>query len=215
MGLLQAGSTGSLYPTAGRKPHLCLSHPSYVPGWVVMCCRGWMRRSEMLVTSAALRMAGCSCTSVLMKAIEDKTSLQKGKWKDFSLQIFAFPFCQGFSLLEVNGISLWDLACLQEDVSVVLPAASCTGAAAQRRMRRQLGQKQNSQKQFLNCWRPWKILSLFWLLSSPESCLITSNSLHGHCRQSLPLGLEWLVRLATVVLVRQLFMKVHMGWEGV
>jgi len=26
--------------------------------------------------------------------------------------------------------------------------------------------------------------------------------------------LEWLVRLATVVLVRQLFIMVHVGWEG-
>lgn len=140
MELPWAGSTGNLYPAAGRKPHLCLSHPRCVPGMSCdMFCRAWMRRSEVLVTSATLGMAGCSCTSVLMKAIEDKKSLQKSKWKDQSLKIFAFPFCQGFSLLEVNGISLWDLAYLQEEVNVVLSAASCTRAAAQGRIRRQLG----------------------------------------------------------------------------
>lgn len=124
-----------------RQKTSSVPQPPQLCAWMSchLCCRVWMRRSEVLVTSAALGMASCSCTFVLMKAVEDKTSLQKGKLKDHSLKIFAFLFCQGFSLLEVNGISLWDLACLQEEVSVVLSAASCTRAAVQGRIRRQLG----------------------------------------------------------------------------
>lgn len=53
------------------------------------------------------------------------------------------------------------------------------------------------------------------MLNSPDSSLVTAKFCWGHCRQPFPLGLEWLVRLAIAVLVRQLLIKVHVGWKGV
>lgn len=47
---------------------------------------------------------------------------------------------------------------------------------------------------------------------------LTSKSLQGYGRQPLPLGLEWLVRLAhkgQTVPIRQIFMKGNMGWGWV
>lgn len=165
-----------------------------------VCCRVWMRRSEELVTSAALGMASCSCTSVLMKAIEDKTSLQKGKLKRWESANIYFFLLSGF----LTSGSEWDIP-----VRFGLFAGGSSHALCSILHK---GSSPGEDEKTTGHWiirkkKKFELLKAMENLFSVLHVEFTSKSLWGHCRQPLPLSLEWLVRLATVVLVVQLFLK--------